>query len=268
MLSNQLVTSSLKPIAEAGLVAKGIVYTLLGVLTFMAAFHINGKSTQSTDKEDVFTFVYYQTGGQILLGIIALGLVCYFIWPGIQAFADSEHKGKEVKGLMARARYLFSGLVYCYMAVHVIYRLASIESSGLGDGKQEMARELMNKPLGQGLVAIAAMILLGVGIYQIHYGLSGKYKKHVEKLSGTTGKKILWTGGKIGYTARGILWLLIAWLFAKAAFCEKSSEVGDSSKAFGYLHHMAYGSYFLAAIGIGLMCYGIFNFIRARYENL
>lgn len=268
MFSFSFMNSSLKPIAQAGLVSKGIVYTLLGVLTFMAAFHINGKSTRSTDKEDVFAFVYEQTGGQILLSVIALGLVCYCIWRGIQAFGDSEHKGKDAKGLLARSRYLFSGLVYGYMAVHVIYRLASIESSGSGDGKQQVARELMNKPFGQWLVGMAALILFGVGIYQIHYGLSGKYKKHVEKLGGTTGKKILWSAGKIGYTARGIVWLLIAWLFAKAAFYEKSSEAGGSSKAFGYLHHMTFGPYLLAIIGIGLMCYGIFNFIRARYENL
>ncbi len=263
-----ITTTYLKPIAQAGLVAKGIVYTLLGVLTFMAAFHINGKSTRSTDKEDVFAFVYQQTGGQILLAIVALGLFCYCIWRGIQAFTDSEHKGNQAKGLLARARYLLSGLVYGYMAVHVSCMLLSIQSSGSGDGKQAMARELMNKPFGQWLVAIAALILFGVGIYQIHYGLSEKYKKHVEKLGGAKGKKILWSAGKIGYTARGIVWLLIAWLFAKAAFYKKSSEAGDGSKAFGYLYDLSYGSYLLALIGIGLMCYGIFNFIRARYENL
>jgi len=268
MLSTPFMTSSLKPIAQAGLLAKGVVYTLLGVLTFMAAFHINGKSIRSTDKEDVFAFIYEQTGGQILLGIIAFGLICYSVWRGIQAFGDSEHKGKEVKGLMARARYLFSGLVYGYMAVHVICMLAAIQSSGSGDGKQEVARELMNKPFGQWLVGILAIILVGVGVYQIHYGLSEKYKKHTEKLGGTKGQKILWSAGKIGYTARGIVWLLIAWLFAKAAFYENSSQAGGSSKAFGYLYHMSYGSYLLAVIGVGLMCYGIFNFIRVRYENL
>ncbi|MDF2456463.1 MAG: hypothetical protein K0R51_2456 [Cytophagaceae bacterium] len=261
-------TTYLKPIAQAGLVAKGIVYTLLGVLTFMAAFHINGKSTRSTDKEDVFAFVYQQTGGQILLGIIALGLFSYCIWRGIQAISDSEHKGNKAKGLLSRARYLLSGLVYGYMAVHVSCMLLSIKSSNSGDGKQEMAREMMNKPLGQWLVGLSAIILLGVGIYQIYYGLSEKYKKHVEKLGGTKSKQILWSAGKIGYTARGMVWLMIAWLFAKAAFHENSSEAGGASKAFGQLHHMTFGPYLLAIMGVGLMCYGMFSFIRARYENL
>jgi hypothetical protein len=30
----------------------------------------------------------------------------------------------------------------------------------------------------------------------------------------------------------------------------------------------SYGSYLLGALGLGLLCYGIFNFIRAFYEKL
>jgi hypothetical protein len=73
--------------------------------------------------------------------------------------------------------------------------------------------------------------------------------------------------GKIGYVARGIVWLVIGWLFTKAAFHKNSSEAGDTSEAFGFLAEASYGSYLLAGVGLGLICYGIFNFIRVRYET-
>ncbi len=261
------LTPHLKPIAQAGLVAKGIVYSLFGILTFMAAFHMNGKSVRHTDKDDVFSFVYEQTGGQIMLGIIALGLLCYCMWRMIQALSDTEDKGSHLKGILNRLRYVLSGLVYGSLALHVI-KLLFLYTRDSGDGKQTMARTLMNQPFGQWLVGMAALILLGIGVYQIYYGLSNHYKKHVEKIGRSSNPMVLLAAGKIGFIARGIVWVLIAWLFFKAAWHANSSEAGDSSKAFSYLQSIAFGSYLLAIMGIGLLCYGIFNFIRMRYENL
>ncbi len=46
-----------------------------------------------------------------------------------------------------------------------------------------------------------------------------------------------------------------------------SAEAGDTSNAFQFLAEASYGTILLAAVGLGMVCYGIFNFIRARYEN-
>lgn len=262
-------TSHLKPIAQAGLTAKGIVYCLFGVLTFMAAFNLNGQSANDTGKTQVFEFVYKQTGGQILLGIIALGLVCYAIWRIIQTFADTEDKGKDAKGLAKRARYLFSGIVYGALAYTVV-RMLWLNKSSNSDGNrnQQVAQELLSQPMGQWLTGIAALIIAGIGIYQIYYGWSEKFRKHVDKvISDTRKRKILLGSGKIGYMARGIVWLLIGWLFFKAGINANSSSAGDTSEAFSFVNSSSYGAYLLGAISVGLICYGIFSFVRAAYED-
>jgi hypothetical protein len=117
------------------------------------------------------------------------------------------------------------------------------------------------------LVSIAAAIFLAVGIYQIYYGLSERYEKHTQKADNAMSKRVLLKAGKIGYVARGIVWVIIGWLFIKAAMSSNSSEAGDTSKAFSFLADAAYGSYLLAILAIGLICYGVFNFIRARYQS-
>jgi hypothetical protein len=139
--------------------------------------------------------------------------------------------------------------------------------SDSNDQKQDLARELLNKPFGEWLAGAGAAILIGIGIYQIWYGLSEKYRKHVEGAGHMEGRKALLTAGKIGYVARGIVWLLIGWLFAKAALHSNAAEAGDSSKAFAFLHDTSYGSYLLGAVGVGLICYGAFSFVRARFER-
>ena len=77
----------------------------------------------------------------------------------------------------------------------------------------------------------------------------------------------MFTAGKIGYVARGIVWLVIGWLLGKAAYHSNSSEAGDTSKAFNILGEGTFGMYILGAVGVGFVCYGAFSFIRARYER-
>jgi hypothetical protein len=231
----------------------------------MAAFHIGGQSTRNTDKQGVFSFIEKQTGGQVMLSVIALGLLCYGVWRGIQTFAGTEDKGDNAKGLAARSRYLFSGLIYTSLAAYAIKMLFT-GSNTSGDSKQSMAQELLSKPYGDWLAGIGAAIMIGVGIYQVYYGLSEKYRKHADKAGHAAGKKILLSAGKIGYVARGIVWLIVGWLFAKAALHSNAREAGDTSKAFSFLE-ASYGPYLLAAVAVGLICYGLFNFIRVRYES-
>lgn len=269
MMTTISATSHLKPIAQAGLTAKGIVYCLFGVITFMAAFNLNGQSANDTGKRQVFQFVYKQTGGQVLLAIIALGLVCYALWRIIQTVADTEDKGKDAKGIATRGRYLFSGIVYSALAFTVVRMLWLSSSSGSGgDTNKDIAGKLLSQPMGQWLTGIAALIIAGIGIYQIYYGWSEKFKKHVDKVIGDARKrKILMGSGKIGYMARGIVWVLIGWLFFKAAIYANASSAGDTSEAFSFLSRSSYGSYLLGAMSFGLICYGIFSFVRAAYED-
>ncbi len=264
MTSNRL--ARLSRIARAGLIAKGIVYVILGIITFMAAFRIDGKSVGNADKDAVFSFLGESPGGRVLIAVVAAGLVCYAVWRFVQARGDAERKGTGKKGIAVRIRYFLSGLVYGSFAIQAVRILISNKNES-GDSMQSAASELLTKPFGQVLVGIAALILFGIGAYQIYYGLSEKYRKHVDSVGKEQGRKVLSFAGKIGYVARGAVWLLIGWLFIKAAINGNSKEAGDTSKAFDLLSNESYGIYILAAIALGLICYVTFHFVRARYEE-
>jgi hypothetical protein len=193
-----------------------------------------------------------------------LGLVCYSTWRGIQAFYNPKN---EEKKWPKRLRYLFSGLSYLALA-YTALRAALGESSGGGDQNQKLAGELMSQPLGQVLVWIAALAFAGVGIYQVYYGFSEKYRKHVQDLSlHSQQASLLLKSGKIGYISRGIVWLVIGFLFSRAAITSAANEAGSTAKAFQFIEGTPFGSYLMGALGLGLVAYGVFNFIRARYEN-
>jgi hypothetical protein len=248
-------------IARVGLTAKGVVYLILGILAFMAAFELGGQSDSDANRKGVFNFIKDGPAGIGLLVLLCAGLVCYSIWRVVEAFArNSQLKWPK------RLRYLFSGLAYLSAAFTALQIILHTSDDG-GDRFRDLAARLMQSTYGTWLVGAAALLIAGVGVYQIWYGLSEKYKKHVQRLSNAAHHSVLLYSGKIGYTARGVVWLIIAYLLLQAAVHANAAKAGDSSKAFQFIEQARFGSYLLGALGLGLIAYGIFNFIRARYET-
>jgi hypothetical protein len=250
--------------ARTGLVAKGLVYCILGILAFMSAFEIAGQADDKADKQGVFEAVR-DKGGNFLLALLVIGLTCYSLWRLFEAVRKHE-ENNEKRSAKKRVRYLSSGITYLSATVFAGKVLFNKNKSGGGSSK--MLSKLLHESYGQWLVGLFAAVIVGVGLYQIYYGVSEKYKKHVDNLNlGQRTAGLLLTSGKVGYVARGFVWILLAWLLFKAALHANSNEAGDSGKAFQFLESSSYGSYLLGALSVGLICYGIFNFIRSRYEG-
>ncbi|OKL41775.1 hypothetical protein A3841_10225 [Pontibacter flavimaris] len=217
----------------------------------------------------MFRTIQDMPAGNILLGLIALGLLCYAIWRFIQAVRDTEDKGSDAKGVAKRLRYIFSGLVYGSFAVLAARMVLGNSSGSGGDSRQTLAAKLLEQPFGQWLVGLLAVGTLIAGIYQIYYGYSEKYKKEVQ--SGGLKHEVehqMIRAGKLGYMARGIVWLIIGYLFLQAALKSSSSEAGGNKAAFQFLENASYGSFILGAVALGLICYGIFMFMRAKYQPI
>jgi hypothetical protein len=62
--------------------------------------------------------------------------------------------------------------------------------------------------------------------------------------------------------------MIIGWLFIKAAWKEDAKQAGSTQDAFQWLKDSSYGTYLLAAVAAGLICYGIFMFVRARFQPI
>src|SRR5215207_7301051 len=78
-------------IARFGYSAKGVVYVVMGVLAVLAAVNAGGGST--TDQNGAFQTIEEAPFGQVLLGVVAVGLMGYVLWRSIQAVADPDGEG-------------------------------------------------------------------------------------------------------------------------------------------------------------------------------
>lgn len=251
--------------ARFGYIAKGAVYCLIGGLTAAAAF---GSGGQKAGKTTALKTVENLPGGTVILAILALGLIGYVIWRFIQAIKDTENEGDDTKGIAKRLGYVISGLTYGFLAYYAIRLITQSGSSG-GGGRETFVAKLLSQPFGQWLVGIVAVFFVVKGFIQIYKAYTGKFKKKVEQSSISADKKrIFEKWGRFGYYSRGVILLIIGYMFFKAAVQANPDQAGGTQEAFSYLQNTGYGPWLMGLIAIGLIGYGVFTFIKARYRTM
>ncbi len=142
-------------------------------------------------------------------------------------------------------------------------------SGGSGEGgRQTLVAKLLEQPLGQVIVGLFAAAVIGKGIYQFYRGISGKFKEGIkESKMSSEEQSVFMRAGRVGYLARGVVLGIIGYFLAKAALQSNASQAGGTDKAFDFLSSTG-GPYLLAAVAIGLACYGVFMFVKSRYRYI
>lgn len=253
---------------RAGYAAKGAVYVLIGVLALVAAFGPGGGG-QTAGSSEALQVVKQSTFGDILLGLLALGLVGYVLWRLTQAFIDPENVGDEDWGWAKRALYFVSAAAYgllTYSAIQLLLGNGGGSGSGSGgDSTQSMTQQLLEQPFGPWLVGIVAAGIALRGITQAVKAYKADFFddiRPVGRLSRDAVRRI----GQVGLTARGAVFLMVAGFLVWAALDENSRRARGLEGTLDTLAGMSGGPWLLGAAGAGLVAYGVFQFIKARYR--
>ncbi len=203
--------------------------------------------------------------------LLQFGLVSYVFWRFYQAFKDPEDKGTDAKGIARRIGYFSSGVLYgllAFSAIQILIGSGGGSGSGSGGSQESLVAKALSHSFGQILVAIIATVFLGKALYQMFRAYSGKFKEKIKEQGlPQKAQKAVLTFGKVGYTARGIVVGVIAFLTYKAAFFSSSEKAGGTKDAFSFLQNN-FGTIILSLVAIGLAMYGIFLIVKARYRDM
>lgn len=221
------------------------------------------------DKLEVFKRLYEQPFGKILLALLVIGLFGYVTWRFMQAIWDMDQKGKDFKGLVTRAGYAASGLMYAGFAVTgASLLLDEFESDEVSSFVKFAADLLLNKPLGRIMVAMVALGISGVALYQVYRGLSGKYQEQVDHSSLSENQALLLKRGAVlGYISRGVILGIIGYFFFRAAIEARATKVKGMEEAFAFLEGSC-GGLLLGTVALGFIGYGAYMFVEARYHRM
>lgn len=97
--------------------------------------------------------------------------------------------------------------------------------------------------------------------------VKGVKRRFLDDLSRSPGRWAV-LAGQLGYIAKGVALAVVGLLFVSAAVRSKPSEAGGLDAALRTLLDQPFGVALLLAVAIGLACYALYSFVRARYGRL
>ncbi|MCW3097193.1 MAG: hypothetical protein JWL77_2811 [Chthonomonadaceae bacterium] len=253
--------------ARLGYGAKGIVYIVVGFLAFEAAFTGGGKTTNS---KGALTTIFQQPYGQFLLAIVGIGLAGYALWRFVEAVLDSENKGSDPRGIATRLGYVCSGIGYGLLSFTAFQLITGAAQSATGSaGTQDWTAKLLSLPFGQVLVGLIGLVVIGSGIGQFVTGYKADFDKQL-KLDEIPQAFRSWAvfSGRWGYMAQGVVFAILGGFIVEAAVHANAQKAKGIGSALDLLAEQSYGPILLGIVAIGLISYGIFMLVEARYRRI
>lgn len=265
--------------ARLGYAAKGVVYITVGLIALQAALG----SRAAEDQRGALREIGEKPAGQLLLAIIAVGLLAYAVWRVIAGIVDAERKGNEPKKLAVRAGMIGSGILHGALGVSA-FRLMQ-GAGGAGDGgagdaatagqggaagsarTAHWTARVMDMPAGRWLVGGAGLGIIGYGFYQIRRAWTADVRKHLD-LTDVSPETQRWIVrlGRLGHAARGVVFAVIGTFLVRAALAYDPSQATGIAGALQALEQAPWGPWLLGLVSLGLIAYGLFEIVEARYR--
>ena len=259
-------------VARIGLLAKGVSYGIVGVLAVKLAVGSGGKATS---RGGALQALADEPFGKVLIGALVLGFAAYAIWRFIQAFAEPDDPTEgaatgAAKKWGKRAGYVGRGLVY---AVLTFTAARILLGSGGGKSQNQTAKEstgtILDWPAGRWLVAIGGLALIAAGAWTGYRAITRKFEDEwrtgqMSPTERTWGSR----AGFAGHVARGVVFALIGIFLGKAALQYDPEEAIGLDGALQKLAQASHGPWLLGLTAVGLLCYGVFCLVDARYRDV
>lgn len=251
---------ALRALTRAGYAADGLVHLLIGVLVLVVTFGGDGES----DQTGAFKAVAAAPLGFVVVWAVAVALwalAIYHVFEAMLARGDTTAKKwtRRVGELGQAAAFAALGVI------------AAIVASGAhpnGEQSVETASgALIATPGGALLLGAIGLGVAITGAVFIGLGALRRFRRLMTIPPGPPGVALT-ALGVVGYIAKGVALLIVGALLVVAAVTLDPDVAGGLDGAVNALLEVTYGPWLGAAVGIGLLAYGLFLLARARYAHL
>lgn len=250
--------------ARFGLIAKGVVYALIGILAIQAALGFAGRVGGS---REAVQYLGHQPFGQALLVLVGVGLFAYAAWSFIMALADTENEGTDAMGIVKRLGFAAGGVVNTAIAITALQ--LALGSSSEGGGAKTWAAKVMNEPFGHWLVGLLGVVVIGVGVAQFYMAYTKRFLEKLDTASMSEKvRRAVVRMGQAGYASRGVVFPIIGVALVSAAFTHDPSEAKGMGEALRTVAASTHGKILLIVVAAGLLAYGVFTVALAKYRRV
>jgi len=236
-------------LARFGFVTRGLLYIVIAWLVIA-----NGRTEDLTGAME---YLGHGVGRGLMIFLVA-GMTGYGLWRVSDAAFGMDSGRHHAKAWRRRVAAATSGGIYLFLAYKAL-RIMLGERGEVGGVRQNAAKAL-HLPAGDLALGIAAAVLAGAGIIQLWKVWSCSFLHHLDEAARRPFARWL---GRIGYAARGVIFLTIAWLLTRAALDHSAAEAGGLEQALDTLRGPLQ-----FPVAAGLALFGLYSLVEARYRSI
>jgi hypothetical protein len=262
----QALTQSARPwvgrLVRLGYLAKGLIYALIGVLAVRVALGMRGG--RLTDASGILITLLHQPFGRVMLALIGVGIIAYAAYYIFEALADTRHRGGGVKGWLERSLTVVKAVVYGAIGVEALnIVLRDRPPSG---GAEKNAQLVMRLPLGDVLLILIGIGIVIYGVTQLKMVWQGEVDDDIDESRVRREARWLLPFGRFGIAARSGILLIMGGTLLWSGLRERPSDADGYSEALRTI--ASFNPWLLAAMGAGLVCFGVYQLLHARYARI
>ncbi len=265
-------------VARAGLIARAVIYLMVGYLAGRLAVSSAGSPTATTSRpasgEGALETIAAHPGGRVVLGLLAVGFLGYALLAAVQA--TLRHQEIQRSSERRAKRLFFAGVALLYLAFSIyaaslVVRPQSGQASAAGAHRQEteLTARVLGWPFGQLLVGAVGVVLIGAGV---GFGYQAVTTNFQDRLKQQQMRPAVWRAatvlGAIGSFSRAVTLVLVGVFVVSAAVTFNPRKARGLDASLRAVADQPYGPYLLAAVALGLACYGVYVLLEVRYRKV
>lgn len=239
--------------ARLGYAASGVLHLVLAWLAVQLAW---GSSSAPADSTGALQELGEHPVGGVLLWVVVVGFALLGAWQATEAVVADGAKDTAAA----------AGRAVVFLALAVLAARVATGSGGGGGEKRttDVTAAVMEHPLGRVAVGAVGIGILVAGVVHVVRGWRRTFLANLRERP----PRAVVVAGRLGYVAKGLALGVVGVLFLAAALQDDPQEAGGMDAALTSLLDLPAGPWILTAVGLGIACYGVFSFARARYADV
>ena len=168
------------------------------------------------------------------------------------------------------AKGISSGsLVFVYGSVAATFAaFASGAGRDSGERTSDFSAAVLASPAGALALGAVGAVILGIGAYFVFKGSARRFRAELKYFKDTRRGRLLDVLGVAGHIGKGVVLFLVGLLFIAAAVNRSPEESTGLDGSLQALLGYSFGAPVILAIAAGLICYGVFALVRARWGRM
>ncbi|MBA3653223.1 MAG: DUF1206 domain-containing protein [Actinobacteria bacterium] len=256
MTSNE--DEAVEAAARVGLAARGATYLLVGGLGLLVALH---REAAPPNRQGALQLVAAQPLGRALVALLAVGFAAFALWRLAEAVRGDKW-GQRIGNVGRAALYVGFFVTALPFVLHGSKHRSK-------EHEVDVTARVLGWPGGRLIVIAAGLAVVAAGLWNGYRALAQRYRKKLKwREMGKDTERVVRTVATAGLVGRMAAFTLVGAFVVKAGWQYQPSDAGGLDVALHHLLDARFGPALVALVGLGLVVFGGYSFVEARYREI